>query len=78
MPKAEIDVIRRVFGPETDSNFIEVGPWADSPSDTLELRTTGECADWFGGINLTMSPEFARALGKALIDSANEINPETP
>lgn len=65
-------VIRQIFD-EDDGVCIEVGPWPDDP-DALELRTVGKKnTDWFGKINLSMSKEFARELGKALIASADGL-----
>jgi hypothetical protein len=66
--KPETEIIRRVYN---DGHFIEVRDFPDAP-DYLELRTDGENAGYFGPIALSMHPDFAMALGKALIASATE------
>jgi hypothetical protein len=71
--KAEIDVIRRVYGPFSDGNFLEIRPWPDSPQDTLELHVTKECQQFFGPLSLTMNVEFAEALGRALLASVEDL-----
>ena len=66
------NIIRRVFV-EDEKAFLEIGPWNDEPS-ILELRTEGKInKEWFGEISLSMTKEFALALGNALIQSANEL-----
>lgn len=71
--KVEVDVIRRVFAPHSDGHFIEIGPWPDSPQDTLELRTVGTSVEWFGKVNLRLNVDFAEALGKALLASVQDL-----
>lgn len=67
--QAEIEVLRRVH---LEGRFIEVGDWPDSP-DCLELRTVGkENVEYWGTLNLTMNPDFAMALGRALVAAATE------
>ena len=74
MSGVSTDVIRRVFIASGEA-CIEVGPYLDDPSYYLELRTSGSGnVDWFGAINLPMSPDFANALGRALIASSEEMN----
>jgi hypothetical protein len=73
----EIDVIRRVFAPHSDGCYIEIGPWPDSPSDTLELRVSGkENEDYFGKFHLAMNAAFAAALGRALLASVKDLQPD--
>lgn len=73
MSRASTDVIRRVF---TDDNFrfLEVGPSSDDV-EFVELRTVkGEfSAEWFGLVSITLTPDAAEQLGRALIASAAEI-----
>lgn len=71
--KAEIDVIRRVFAPHSDGNYLEVRPWPDSPKDTLELRVTKECEEYFGPLSLSLNVEFAEALARALLASVTDL-----
>lgn len=67
--QAETEVIRRVH---TDGHCIEVGEWPDAP-DHLELRTSGEKnVEYFGRLNLAMTPDFAMQLGRALVAAATE------
>ena len=70
--KVETDVIRRVFAEDSKGACIEIGPWPDDPA-FLELRAASDDSKrWFGPINLSMSPDFAEALGKALLDAAKD------
>lgn len=66
------DVIRRVFD-EDGRYFIEVGPWPDSP-DCVELRTVpGEySAEFYGPLNISLTPKLAAELGRALIAAAGD------
>lgn len=66
------EVIRRVFE-EEGRYFVEVGPHPDAPN-ILELRTVeGEySAEYWGELNLTLSPAMARELGKALLAASGE------
>jgi len=68
-----IDTIYRIFPDDESSGHLEVGPWTEC-SDTLELRTADEHSiAWFGSVNLVMTPEFAMAVGHALITAAKEM-----
>jgi hypothetical protein len=70
--KAAVEVVRRVWNTDEGSVCIEVGEWPDSP-DYLELRTVSDKSiEWFGALNISMPPEFAKALGEALIAAAAE------
>lgn len=72
----EVETVRRVFA-HNEEAFLEVGTWPESP-DCLELRATdSESANFFGNVSLIMSPEFARALGNVLLQSANEMENKT-
>ena len=70
------DVIYRVFPEHSNGNFIEIGPAPDALHDALELRTTGNSCDWFGNINIIMDANFAKELGEALIQAANNFHRE--
>ena len=59
----DVERLARVW---TDGHCIEIGDF--EVPEFLELRTTGKNADYFGAINLSMSAEFAIALGMSLID----------
>jgi hypothetical protein len=73
--KAAVEVVRRVWDQE-DAVFIEVGEYADNP-DYLCLRTAGvKSIEWFGSIDIGMSPAFAKALGEALLAAATEKEPK--
>lgn len=66
------DVLRRVFV-TSETAYLEIGPYPDC-SDTIELRTTDEASkEWFGKHSIIMSPEYAIALGQALIASAQDM-----
>ena len=73
MSKTWVETIRRVG--EVDGGFVEIGPWPDAPKSFLELRTVeGEKSrDYFGAINLAMSPDLARGIGMSLIAAADEM-----
>ncbi len=72
MNEPSTDVIRRVFD-EGGRYFIEVGPWPDSP-DCVELRTVeGKySAEFFGPLNLSLTPKLAAELGRALIAASHD------
>jgi len=73
MSKTWIETTRRVG--DEDGGFIEIGTWPESPKMFLELRTVeGEKSrDYFGKMNLAMSPDLARGIGMALIAAADEM-----
>lgn len=62
-PNPDVERLARVW---TDGHYIEIGDF--EVPEFLELRTTGKNTDYFGAINLSMSAEFAIALGMLLID----------
>lgn len=64
-------VIEHIFRVYDEDNFIEIGDWPEAP-DHLELRTHSHSKDYFGPINLVMTPAHALALGKALVAAAEE------
>ena len=70
MKDADVEIIRRIH---IDKHFLEVGEWPDAP-DMVELRTVGpENRDYFGSINLSLTPEVAVALGEALVATGREL-----
>lgn len=73
MTRSSTDVIRRVFIDE-EFHCLEVGPWSDDIA-FVELRTiTGaQSAEWFGSVSVSMTPDAAEELGRALIASAADI-----
>lgn len=70
--KAETDFIRRVFPPNHNGEFLEIGPW-ELP-EFVHLRTTGaKNVEFWGDVNISMDPQFAIAVGHALIAAAGDI-----
>lgn len=71
MKKSNVEVVRRAWEP-SEGVCIEVGEFGDNP-DYLCLRTVdAKSAEWFGRLEISMSAEFALALGEALIACAKE------
>lgn len=71
--KASIEVVRRVFD-DQHGVCIEVGPWPDAPDVAIGIWTSGaKNIEWFGSLNVSMSPEYAECLGRALIDAAGDF-----
>ena len=72
MSKVWIETIRRVGGEE---GFLEIGPHPDAPREFLELRTVpgAQSEEYYGPLNLSLSPDLARHLGQALIAAADEM-----
>ena len=68
----EIDIIRHVYS--EDSHYITVRPWPDSPDVVCLCTDTNNNEEYYGVVNITMSPKMATKLGEALIACANEIN----
>lgn len=68
------DVIRRVWVENEDAH-LEIRPFPDAPDTALEITTASHAGSksWFGDICITMSPEYAKELGKALIAAADEM-----
>lgn len=71
------DVIHRVWV-ENENAHLEIRPFPDAPDTALEVTTSSHDGSkhWFGDVSITMSPAYARELGKALIAAANEMQPE--
>lgn len=65
------DKIYRIQNEE--GRTLDVRPSPDGP-DFVALMVVGEeNEDWFGKLNLPMCPEFARQLGKALIECSKDV-----
>lgn len=62
------DTVRKVYW---EGHFIEVGPDGDGVG-CVEVRTTGESAEFFGRSSLMMRADVARALAQALLKAADE------
>lgn len=70
----ETNTVREIVN--EDGYAVEVRPWPEAP-DVVAIMSRGEAnRDWFGPLGLTMSPEFARHIGEALIACANELSDE--
>lgn len=70
------ETVRRVYV-EGESTFLSVGPWPEAP-EFLALYTEGDKnREWFGHIETSMTPAYARALGRALIAAADEMESNT-
>jgi hypothetical protein len=68
--------VYRVFSELGKGEYLEVGPWPDAP-DCLSLRTVDKKSqEWFGNFDMSMSPEFAKKLGEALISAAEDMRLE--
>jgi hypothetical protein len=68
------DVIRRVQNKE--GKCLDVRPWPEGPSFvTLTNEGDEQSQEYFGALDITLEPEFARHLGRALIACADEIEP---
>jgi len=67
--------VYRVFAELGHGEYLEVGPWPDAP-DCLSLRTVDKKSqDWFGNFDMSMSADFARKLGAALLAAADDLSP---
>ncbi len=68
-----VETVKRVWV-DNERVFLEVRPYPEAPETSIEIATTTPQADqWFGKTSLTMSPEYARALGESLIAMADEF-----
>ena len=68
----QVDTIYKVYVGDT-SAFLELGNDEDYPASYLTLKTTEKASqDWFGQINITLTPEYAIALGETLIKAAKD------
>ena len=73
MANSLVESLKRVWV-DKERVFLEVRRYPEAPETSLEIATSTPQADqWFGKISLPMSPEYARALGEALIAMADEF-----
>ena len=71
MMEPETDVIRQVY--DEAGNFLTIRPWADGP-DSVCLQTVGKNnQEYFGKVEVAMTPKMARELGTALINCSIEV-----
>lgn len=66
------DTIRRVQNRE--GQCLDIRPWPDAPDSVALMSVDARSADYFGRLELAMDPEFARAIGRALIACADDID----
>jgi hypothetical protein len=72
----EVEMIQRLH--IKGGVFLEVGTFADAPS-CVEVRTVGkENEDYFGKLSLTLEPELAVELARALQVVAASISTKEP
>lgn len=72
----ETDVIRRVQN--EDGETLDIRPWPDAPIAVALMNSGGDKSEaYFGKLELALSPKFARQIGQALINCANEIEYES-
>jgi hypothetical protein len=69
--KYSIERFYRVFE-DGEGTCIEVGPDADG-LDCVQVSTSGESTKHYGELRLILSPEHARKLGQAMINSAEDV-----
>lgn len=69
MSKTPIEIVWRVWE-EKEGVFLEVGEWSENPDCLCIRTTTPESVEWFGQWDMSMAPEFAKALGEALVAAA--------
>ena len=67
----ETDIILHVY--DETGNFLTIRPWADSPNSVC-LQTAGkDNQEYFGKLEVAMTPKMARELGTALINCSIEV-----
>lgn len=77
MDKYSTEVLRRVYN-DTDGVYLQVGPDSDG-LDLVQLSTPGkDNEEYYGMIRLVVTPEQAKLLGLALIDTADELLAKVP
>lgn len=70
--RVSTEILRRVYI-EGEGVWLEVGPDGDG-LDCVEIRTTGKSAEYFGTIRLTVEPDVAAELARALLAAATEAS----
>lgn len=70
----ETDTIRRVQN--EDGYTLDIRPWPDAPDTTVALMNSSSNTSkkYFGTIEVVMNTEFARQIGEALIQCADELD----
>ena len=64
----EVETLKRIYVEDGDGAFLELGECPDNP-EFLEVRSLDEkSVAWWGEFRYSMSPEYAIALGKALVE----------
>lgn len=69
--RSSIEVVRRVFD-DKDGYWLEVAGDADGLGCVRICAANADMKEYWGGIDFTMPPDFARKLGEALIACALE------
>ena len=70
--KCETDIIHQVY--DESGNFLQVRPWPEEASlVTLQTVDHRGSKEFFGLIELVMTPAFAREIAKALLKCADEV-----
>lgn len=67
---AKTETIRRVWN--DDRHFLEVRPWPDAPGMLMLTTAESRNAEFFGDVAVSLKPDFAEQLGRALIAAAEE------
>lgn len=70
-----VDKIRRIQ--DQSGHTLDVRPWPDGPNSVGLMNSSKESEEYFGGVEVVMDPEFARLIGQALIECADEVQGQT-
>ena len=65
------EVTRRVYDDE-QGGCIEIGPDHDGLDLVLVRTPNTQSAEWFGKVEFTMDPEFARSFAAAVLAAADD------
>lgn len=68
------DTIRRVQN--EDGETLDIRPWPEAPIAVALMNSGDKSEAYFGKLELALNPKFARQVGQALINCANEIEYE--
>jgi hypothetical protein len=70
----QTETLTRVYSDESNEGaFLQVCDFPDAPDTHIGLIATGEVStDWYGKLFLGMTPEFAIALGEALVKAGKQ------
>ena len=70
--KPYVESVYKIYSPEGDGAFLEVGPDSDG-LDMIEVRTTDKASEeWFGKFRFGVPKDMAKALGEILIKASQE------